>query len=305
MFSIIQSQYEKYNGKITKQQLQERIKELVSSTRYGQNGYFWINDVDATIVDHPIKPSLNGKDLSKFEDKNGKKIFSEFAAVAKQKGDGFVDYVWPKPGFDAPQEKISYVKLFKPFNWVIGTGTYIDDVTSQMQKEAIKTVAQMRYSNNGYFWINDKKPVMISHPVKPSLNGKDLSGVKDTNGVYLFKEMVKTVEQKGEGIVKYSWHKSDKDGVQPKVSYVKEFKPWGWIIGTGTYIDDIEKDITVMKQKAQEQIKTVILEVLIVALIICVIITIIISIAANKLIIKPINDLNKGILRLTENNDDQ
>ena len=302
LFSIVQAQYEKYNGKIPVSQLKNRIKEVISSTRYGKNGYFWINDLDAVIVDHPIKPSLNGKDLSNFADKNGKRIFSEFASEAKRKGEGFVDYAWAKPGFDAPQEKISYVKLFKPFNWVIGTGTYIDDVTSQMQKEALKTVVQMRYSNNGYFWINDKKPVMISHPMKPSLNGSDLSGVKDSNGVYLFKEMVKAVEQKGEGVVRYFWHKNDKEGVQPKVSYVKEFKPWGWIIGTGVYIDEIEKDIANMKEKADDQIGTVIFEVIAVALIICVIITLIISFTANKLIIKPINDLNEGILNLIANN---
>ena len=71
-------------------------------------------------MDHPIKSQLNGKDLSNFKDKGGKRIFSEFAKVASANGDGFVDYVWPKPGFEKPQNKVSYVKMFAPYKWVIG-----------------------------------------------------------------------------------------------------------------------------------------------------------------------------------------
>ncbi|MGB5867576.1 MAG: cache domain-containing protein, partial [Arcobacteraceae bacterium] len=78
IFSIIQKEYERDNGKVSKEELQNRIKTIVSESRYGKNGYFWINDTQAVIVDHPIKPQLNGKDLSEFKDKGGKKIFTEF-----------------------------------------------------------------------------------------------------------------------------------------------------------------------------------------------------------------------------------
>ena len=127
--------------------------------------------MNAVIVDHPIKPSLNGKDLSNFKDKGGKAIFTEFVNVCKANSEGYVDYVWPKPGFDKPQPKVSYVKLFKPFNWVVGTGAYVDDVTSKLQKEALASIAKMKYGKSGYFWINDTKPKMIMHPIKPALDG--------------------------------------------------------------------------------------------------------------------------------------
>ncbi|MCZ7391551.1 cache domain-containing protein, partial [Klebsiella pneumoniae] len=89
------------------------------ATRYGNSGYFWINDTNSVMIVHPIKPEMNGKDLVDFKDKGGKQIFKEFSTVAKNSGEGFVDYVWPKPGFEAPQLKVSFVKLFKPYNWVI------------------------------------------------------------------------------------------------------------------------------------------------------------------------------------------
>ena len=92
----------------------------VRNMRYDNTEYFWINDLNAVIVMHPIKPELDGKDLSQFKDKNGKPIFVEFSNVVKAKGSGFVDYVWPKPGFKEEVPKISYVKGSETWGWVIG-----------------------------------------------------------------------------------------------------------------------------------------------------------------------------------------
>jgi methyl-accepting chemotaxis protein len=303
ILSILNNQYKTYKNVMSQEALKKRLKEIINHTRYGNSGYFWVNDLNSVIVTHPIKPRLNGKNLYNFKDKNGKQIFKEFSAVCKQNSEGFVDYVWPKPGFDKPQQKISYVKLFKPYGWVIGTGSYLDDVTSHMQKEALKTVSKMSYGKNGYFWINDKKPAMVMHPFKPSLNGKDLSNVKDPNGVYLFNEMVNVVNTKSEGIVKYSWQKgSDSSNIAPKLSYVKEFKPWGWIIGTGAYIDDIDAKIESMKQEAQKQIESIVFEIIILSLVIVVITLILVHIVATKTIITPINKLNDGLKDLISNN---
>jgi methyl-accepting chemotaxis protein len=298
LFSIINTQYKLYKDELTTNELKNRIKTIISSTRYADSGYFWINDLNAKIVDHPIKPKLNGKNLSNFKDKNGKKIFTEFANVAKANKYGFVDYVWPKPGFDTPQPKVSYVKLFEPFGWVIGTGAYVSDVTSSIQKEALSTIASMRYGKTGYFWVNDKSPKMIMHPIKPSLNGKDLSSVKDKKGKYLFKEMADIASSKGSGFVKYYWHKNDAKGVQPKLSYVEEFKPWGWIIGTGTYIDDIQAQVDDMEAKATEQIEKAILEIIIIVVVLSLVISAIMIFLSNKAIVKPIEKLNSAIKSL-------
>jgi methyl-accepting chemotaxis protein len=303
ILSILNNQYKTYKNVMSQEALKKRLKEIINHTRYGNSGYFWVNDLNSVIVTHPIKPRLNGKNLYNFKDKNGKQIFKEFSAVCKQNSEGFVDYVWPKPGFDKPQQKISYVKLFKPYGWVIGTGSYLDDVTSHMQKEALKTVSKMSYGKNGYFWVNDKKPSMIMHPIKPRLNGKNLSQVKDPNGVYLFNKMVEVVNRNSEGIVKYSWQKgSDSSNIAPKLSYVKEFKPWGWIIGTGAYIDDIDAKIESMKQEAQKQIESIVFEIIILSLVIVVITLILVHIVATKTIITPINKLNDGLKDLISNN---
>ncbi|MET0066697.1 MAG: methyl-accepting chemotaxis protein [Candidatus Thiodiazotropha sp.] len=124
-------------GIISHEEAQTRARTEIGSLRYDDTNYFWINDMDAHIVMHPIKPELDGKDLSGFTDPLGKHIFLEFAAVAKKHGEGAVSYQWPKPGMKDPVQKISYVKGFTPWGWVIGTGIYVDDVETAFWNTAL------------------------------------------------------------------------------------------------------------------------------------------------------------------------
>lgn len=118
-------------GKLTEKEAKNQAMAVLRALRYGKSGYFWINDLNAVMVMHPMKPSLEGKDLSGLKDPNGKSLFSDIVKLAKAKGGGEVDYLWPKPGQDAPVSKISYVQLFKPWGWVVGSGVYIDDIAHQ------------------------------------------------------------------------------------------------------------------------------------------------------------------------------
>jgi methyl-accepting chemotaxis protein len=110
---------------------QKRALARVAALRYGNDDYFWVNDMQPRMVMHPMKPEMNGNDISTFKDPNGKAIFSDFVEVVKKEGSGFVFYEWPKPGLDRPQPKLSYVTGFAPWGWVIGTGVYIDDLRTQ------------------------------------------------------------------------------------------------------------------------------------------------------------------------------
>ena len=118
-------------GDIAVADAQKRAMTRVAALRYGNNDYFWINDMQPRMVMHPMKPELNGSDLSANKDPNGKALFVDFVNVVRKDGAGFVPYEWPKPGFERPQPKLSYVVGFAPWNWVIGTGVYIDDLDAQ------------------------------------------------------------------------------------------------------------------------------------------------------------------------------
>jgi methyl-accepting chemotaxis protein len=118
-------------GDIAAADAQKRAMARVAALRYGNNDYFWINDMQPRMVMHPMRPEMNGNDLSTNKDPNGKALFVEFVNVVRKDGAGFVSYEWPKPGFNQPQPKLSYVAGFAPWSWVIGTGVYIDDLSAQ------------------------------------------------------------------------------------------------------------------------------------------------------------------------------
>ena len=125
-------------GKLSEDQAKQGALSAIQDLRYDKNNYFWINDMKPAMVMHPIKPKLNGKDLSGFKDPDGKHLFVDSVDTVKRQGAGFVDYKWPKPGFEEPVPKISYVKGFAPWGWVIGSGIYLDDVDAVFMQSLLK-----------------------------------------------------------------------------------------------------------------------------------------------------------------------
>ncbi|MCK1736145.1 cache domain-containing protein [Bradyrhizobium sp. 138] len=123
-------------GKLPREQAQAAAMAEIKSLRYDKVEYFWINDMAPKMVMHPIKPELDGKDLSGMKDPAGNALFMGFVDVVKKQGAGFYGYLWPKPGFDQPVGKISYVKGFAPWGWIIGTGIYLDDVDAVFRQAA-------------------------------------------------------------------------------------------------------------------------------------------------------------------------
>jgi methyl-accepting chemotaxis protein len=105
--------------------------QRIGSLRFEGKEYLWINDLQPKMVMHPYKPELNGKDLTDIKDPDGKQIFLEFAKICKEKGGGFVTYLWSNPGESKPITKVSYVKLYEPWGWVVGSGIYAEDFRKQ------------------------------------------------------------------------------------------------------------------------------------------------------------------------------
>jgi methyl-accepting chemotaxis protein len=120
------------SGGLSKEEAQKQALLVVKNLRFEKADYFWINDMQPRMIMHPIKPELDGKDLNDNKDPKGKRLFVAFVDKVKAEGAGFVDYYWPKPGKTEPVPKISYVKGFPDWGWIIGSGIYIDDVQTEM-----------------------------------------------------------------------------------------------------------------------------------------------------------------------------
>ena len=126
------------NGTMTTAQAQQAAMAQVRALRYKEKDYFWINDLAPTMLMHPIQPALEGKDLSNVKDPTGKALFNEMVAIARRDGAGLVDYYWAKPGEQDPVPKISYVQLFKPWGWIIGSGIYVDDLEREFRNYLVR-----------------------------------------------------------------------------------------------------------------------------------------------------------------------
>ncbi|MGD9495136.1 MAG: DUF294 nucleotidyltransferase-like domain-containing protein [Armatimonadota bacterium] len=117
---------------------------------------------------------------------------------------------------------------------------------ARAQRLAAAQIERLRYGPEGkdYFWLQDMHPRMIMHPYRRDLNGRDVSDFRDPRGVRIFVEFADLVRRRQEGYVGYVWQwKDDPRRLAPKQSYIKGFEPWGWIIGTGLYVEDVRQEI--------------------------------------------------------------
>ncbi|MFP3517017.1 methyl-accepting chemotaxis protein [Pseudomonas sp. SIMBA_077] len=125
-------------GSLSREAAQQQALKVISRMRYDQSDYLWINDLRPFMVMHPTNPALDGKDLSTIKDPDGFAIFNEMVALAKSQGAGRMAYRWPKPGAVEPVQKTSYVQLFEPWGWVMGSGVYLDDIQAEFQAQVWK-----------------------------------------------------------------------------------------------------------------------------------------------------------------------
>ncbi|HXE96423.1 MAG TPA: methyl-accepting chemotaxis protein [Dongiaceae bacterium] len=112
----------------------EDARKAIKNMRYGQNGYLWIHDFNNIMVSHP-DPRLEGKDQSDLRDPNGIYILQEITKVCRDKGEGYVNYVWKVPGQEEMKPKITFARAIPSRNWIIATGIYVDDIDVLVAKE--------------------------------------------------------------------------------------------------------------------------------------------------------------------------
>ncbi len=132
----------------------------------------------------------------------------------------------------------------------------------EAQRAAISQVRNLHYGQESkdYFWIIDMHPHMVVHPYRPDLEGTDLTDFLDPHGQALFVEMAELVRQQGAGYVNYMWQwKDDSQRIVPKLSYVKGYQPWGWVLGTGVYTEDVDAEIASLKENLQLAIVVILL----------------------------------------------
>ena len=290
---------------LSEKERQKMAMDRVRSMRYLGGNYLWISDTNCKMVMHPIKPSLDNTDLSDIKDPSGKRLFKVYTDLANEKGEGMVDYSWPKPGSDKPVPKVSYVALYKPWNWIVATGVYMETAEQDIQRQIKSVINNLRYGkdNKDYFYIfSTVTKKMVQHP-KEKLIGSDIGSdtYKDPDGKYLLLDQLNVALKNGEGYSWYKWPKIGEKNPVNKITYVKHFKPWNWVLCTGVYMDDLEKKIQKQADNIRSRFWQKIIQLSVVLLSLIAIIFVIVSFLTNRWVIDIINKA-VIVLRDTSNN---
>ena len=255
---VIKHNYSLYkSGKISEKEAKAlTIASLRDFTFDDGIGYVWLNDTAKPLphlIMHPLNPELENIVLNdpKFYSVAGtnQHLLQAFVDVCRTNGEGFVEYIWPKPRTDSltfDYKKISYVRSFRPWGWIIGTGAYLDDIDADTQKRLDAVLDELRNSlskttiiESGYLFIFSGDCKMLVHPNLPQKT--DLSSyINGLTGNKLIADLMEASKEIDKPIV-YSWIKTQNEGVAGimKSSYVNYFEPLDWYICSSVSINEI------------------------------------------------------------------
>ncbi|MFK5971048.1 MAG: cache domain-containing protein [Candidatus Marithrix sp.] len=262
----------------------EQAATEVSKLSYDKgNGYVWINDTTEPypkMIMHPLDSSLNGKLLNdpKYNSAMGKEqnIYQAAVEVCNHHGKGFVDYLWPKitpNGVINDMPMLAYVRLFEDWNWVIGTAIYVDNAIEDAIEKSKEDIRKMRYSNGiGNFWIATTKLKMLVNSDDFTLEEQNLSG----QSKQYYAAILKACQQQNGNCfhTNNSAKLPNTDEKVAKLSYVKLYEPLGWMLGTGFYLDDINKAVANKEIMIREQIKNMTITLVMVVIIAVILISV-------------------------------
>ena len=259
---IASSIYNNNKLKYSREDILKSIKDSLGAMSYNKGrGYIFIDDYKGTKLLQPLNKELEGKNLLDYKDAKGYKFVKKIIHTIKNKTEAYDSYYWYKDGDTSKSfKKISFYKYFEPLNIAIGTGKYVKDFENELKEKVLKRIQNIRYGKNGYIFIYDKKGTCLAH-LKKDLIGTNRFEYKDKKGRYLVQEIINLGVEKKSAFLSYnsSIKPNEKIVRYSKISFLKLFEEWEWIIGTGFYTDillqEIEKKQESLEKSNQESIE--------------------------------------------------
>ena len=233
-------------GVLTEEQAQRSALAAVEKARYGQNDYFFIYDRDNIAISH-ADPRIRGRDMSESRDIQGRPIAKTMWQMTRTKQDGFLTLAWFRLGEKKTVPKLVYFYHYPKWDWLIGTGVYIDDIDRDVEKKMAeimdvlkRTFDQVRVSETGYFALFDGSGKILIHP---SLANTEGALLKDpVTGKDHIQDLM-AASGNPDVPLKYLWDKPDRPGDYRfwKYSHVEHFAPFNWYLSSSVYQDEMEK----------------------------------------------------------------
>jgi PAS domain S-box-containing protein len=270
-YDIVEHLYYKNRDSMSEQDLKKLILSVLRPIKHNSGrGYYSVTTGSGKALllqsdkkNRPIE-SEEGKNRLNQKDIKGFYFVRELINKAKNQGEGFVEYYRQIPNDPSriPYLKLTYVKYFEPYDWVIATGDYYDSHVEELKHSIIERLANVRFGEDGYIFgvSHDGEPLFSDGVI--TLGTENLWNLTDTEGVKIIQEERKIVEEQGKGFLEYHWNKLNDNESHQKISYIEGIPEWRWIIGAGVYLDDIEfliaEEKTILKERINNHIMKVV-----------------------------------------------
>ncbi len=250
-WQVIDHYYQSYHDNHTRDEIIKLIRDALYPVAYDDGmGYYFCVGLDGYLFFAGGSPDEGSNCMDK-QDGQGRHFVRNAIEIASEKGEGFTNYSFNKPGqWDREFEKLAFVKVYEPLGIVVGTGLYYDDFEKQLQQDVIDHIGSFRFENDCYVFAGQYDGVSLIGPAK----GQNMIAVTDKNGLKVVLELIRKA-QTGGGMVRYVMPDVDGQPQLPKMSYVQPVSEWNWYIGTGIFIQDIDSVIKKKRQQLQEEMK--------------------------------------------------
>ena len=265
-YNIASNIYTKNKNTVSTDKIKKLIKDALRPIRFDNGrGYYFIGSLDGYDVLFPVAPDYEGKYVYNLQDDLGNYVIRDELNVINSKGEGFVTNYWTRPDSDTSMayKKLSYVKLFKPLNWYIGTGDYYNDFTTSVQEEVLDWLSNYRFNTEGYIFVNTYDGDALLTDGEIVKEKKNIWNLEDPNGIKVIQEERKAVKNPDGDFIYYSWRKLTNSKISHKMSFVKGVSAWHWMVGAGVYIEDLNQVLDGQKDEIKKTIKRDILIIII------------------------------------------
>jgi signal transduction histidine kinase/CheY-like chemotaxis protein len=233
-------------------ELESIIHDALFCMRWTEgDGYYFVVDDQGIIKVHPLIPELEGQASLGLCDPEGTPLIRNMLHIGTEHGAGYTSYKWRKSSTtDVHSPKLSYVRVFEPLGWIIGTGQYLDEIEFEIQDIVKERLGAVRYEDGeGYIFINSYDGIQVLNPTRPEQVGQSVWELVDANGKQFVQELISTARRPQGGFVRYAWRKPDSSEAVEKLSYSRCVDDWQWAVGTGIYLDGMDRIIAARRDQ--------------------------------------------------------
>jgi two-component system cell cycle sensor histidine kinase/response regulator CckA len=232
--------YSTYKDTKSSEEMQSMVREALRALRFHDGkGYYFAISLDGIDQLFPDNQALEGENLLHLQDARGHYLFRDMIALVQQQVEGFYAYSWTKPPAQGNDfSKVSFIKYFAPFNWLIGTGVYLDDMEAEIKHEVLDRINEMSFGREGYIFAGQWDGLGLAGFGK----GQNLLAASDPDMARVARELI-DLAKAGGGYIYYVMPDSDGQRQALKTSFVMGIDDWQWYVGAGEYLDDIEKTL--------------------------------------------------------------